>query len=74
MVSGVVCPVVNTGLFIVGMLVFFFDTISGWANGQNMLLYIIVGLTGVNFLVELGVNLLLGAGITRIIRAGKNMH
>ena len=73
-VSGVVCPVVNTGLFIVGMLVFFFDTISGWANGQNMLLYIIVGLTGVNFLVELGVNLLLGAGITRIIRAGKNMH
>ena len=73
-VSGVVCPVVNTGLFIVGMLVFFFDTISGWANGQNMLLYIIVGHTGVNFLVELGVNLLLGAGITRIIRAGKNMH
>lgn len=73
-VSGVVCPIVNTGLFIVGILVFFFDTISGWANGQNMLLYIIVGLTGVNFLVELGVNLLLGAGITRIIRAGKNMH
>ncbi len=74
LVSGVVCPVVNTGLFIVGMLVFFFDTINGWAGGQNMLLYIIMGLTGVNFLVELGVNLLLATGITRIIRAGRKMH
>lgn len=73
-VSGVVCPVVNTGLFIVGMLVFFFDTINGWAGGQDLLLYIIMGLTGVNFLVELGVNLLLAAGITRIIRAGKKMY
>ena len=74
LISGVVCPVVNTGLFIVGMLVFFFDTLSGWAGGQNLLLYIIVGLTGVNFLVELAVNIVLSSGITRIIRAGKKMH
>ena len=74
LVSGIVCPVVNTGLFIVGMLVFFFDTLSGWAGGQNMLLYIIMGLTGINFLVELGVNVLLAAGIERIIRAGRKMH
>lgn len=72
--SGIVCPIVNTGLFIVGMLVFYFDTISGWAGGQNLLLYIIVGLTGVNFLVELAVNILLSAGITRIIHAGKKMN
>ena len=74
LISGVVCPVVNTGLFIVGMLVFFFDTLSGWAGGQNLLLYIIVGLTGVNFLVELAVNIVLSSGITRTIRAGKKMH
>ena len=57
-----------------GMLVFFFDTLNGWAGGQNMLLYIIVGLTGINFLVELGVNVLLTAGIARIIRAGRKMQ
>lgn len=74
LVSGIVCPIVNTGLFIVGMLVFYFDTISGWAGGQNLLLYIIVGLTGANFLVELAVNILLSAGITRIIHAGKKMN
>lgn len=74
LVSGIVCPVVNTGLFIVGMLVFFFDTLSGWAGGQDLLLYIIVGLTGINFLVELAVNIILSSGITQIIRAGKKMH
>ena len=74
LVSGIVCPVVNTGLFIVGMLVFFFDTLSGWAGGQDLLLYIIVGLTGINFLVELAVNIVLSSGITQIIRAGKKMH
>ena len=74
LISGVVCPVVNTGLFIVGMLVFFFDTLSGWAGGQDLLLYIIVGLTGINFLVELAVNIVLSSGITQIIRAGKKMH
>ena len=74
LVSGIVCPVVNTGLFIVGMLVFFFDTLSSWAGGQDLLFFIIVGLTGVNFLVELAVNIVLSSGITQIIRAGKKMH
>ena len=74
LISGVVCPVVNTGLFIVGMLVFFFDTLNSWAGGQDLLFFIIVGLTGVNFLVELAVNIVLSSGITQIIRAGKKMH
>lgn len=72
--AGIVCPVVNTGLFIVGMLVFFMSTLESWAGGEAMLYYIIVGLTGVNFLVELAVNMVLASGITRIIRTGKNMH
>lgn len=67
--AGVVCPVVNTGLFIVGMLTFFFSTISGWAAGNDsMVQYIIFGLCGGNFLVELATNLLLATAITRIIR------
>ena len=33
-----------------------------------MLSYIIFGLTGVNFLVELAVNLVLASGITTIIK------
>lgn len=67
--AGIVCPVVNTGLFIAGMLTFFFGTISGWAAGNDsMVQYIIFGLCGGNFLVELATNLLLATAITRIIR------
>lgn len=67
--AGVVCPVVNTGLFVAGMLAFFFSTISGWAAGNDsMIQYIIFGLCGGNFLVELATNLLLATAITRIIR------
>lgn len=73
-VAGVVCPVINTGLFIVGMLVFFLSTLESWAGAQAMIYYVIFGLTGINFLVELGVNMLLSSGITRIIKAGKTTH
>jgi len=69
--AGIVCPVVNTGLFILGMLVFFTSTLESWASGQGMLYYIIFGLTGLNFIIELVVNLVLSSGITSIIRYGK---
>lgn len=69
--SGIVCPVVNTGLFIAGMLLFFMGALTQWAGGTNLLNYIIVGLTGVNFLIELAVNLALSTTIVRIIQVGK---
>ncbi|MEA4965746.1 MAG: ECF transporter S component [Oscillospiraceae bacterium] len=69
--AGIVCPVVNTGLFLAGMLLFFFSTLSTWANGTNLLNYMLVGLTGVNFLIELAVNLLLSTMIVRIIQIEK---
>ena len=71
--AGVLCPITNTGLFIVGMMVFFLSTLESWAGGQAIMYYVIFGLTGMNFLVELAVNLLLSAGITRIIRASKHL-
>ena len=66
--AGVVCPVANTGLFIALMMVFFFSVLSSWAGGENLIYYLIFGLTGVNFLVELGVNLILSSAIVRIIK------
>ena len=71
--AGIVCPVVNTGLFIAGMLLFFTDTLISWAGGQNLMIYLITVLTGVNFIVELAVNLILASGISRIIRAARKI-
>lgn len=71
--AGIVCPVVNTGLFIVGMLVFYGSTLQSWAGSQNVIYYAIFGLAGINFVVELLVNLVLSSGITTVIRyASKN--
>ena len=66
--------VVNTGVFMLGCLVFFVDTITAWgeaAGFANVGAYMIFGLTGINFLIELGVNLVLAPVITRLIRVGK---
>ena len=65
--AGVVCPVVNTGLFCLAMVLFFRETLTVWAGGSDILYYIIFGLAGVNFLVELAVNLVLGPVIVRIV-------
>lgn len=67
-VAGIVCPVVNTGLFVLAMLTVWRDLLSTWAGGSDILTFALIGLTGVNFLIELGVNMILAAAITRIVR------
>ena len=62
-------PVVNTGIFIIGLLLFFRETLKVWAGDTDILFFAVIGLTGVNFLVELGVNMVLAPVIVRIINA-----
>lgn len=65
--AAVIAPVVNTGTFIVGMLLFFKETLDAWAAGTPILSYIIFVLTGINFLLELGVNIVCAPAITTIV-------
>ena len=65
--AAVVSPIVNIGLFIVGVYVFFNDTLVSWTNGTAMLPFIIFTLVGFNFLVELTLNIVLSSVIERII-------
>lgn len=71
--SAIVCPVVNTGVFLIGCAIFFMDTLAGWSQalgfGTDVVRYMLFGLVGGNFLVELGVNILLSPIIVRIIDA-----
>ncbi len=66
-VAALVCPLVNTGIFLCGCGVFFLDTIRVWAGGANVAVYAITGLVGFNFLFELGVNIVLSPVIVRIL-------
>ena len=73
-VSAVVCPVVNTGVFLLGCLLFFMETINGWAAAAGFAsagTYMIVGLVGLNFVFELRVNVILRPVLVRIISIGK---
>ncbi|MBQ7870841.1 MAG: ECF transporter S component [Oscillospiraceae bacterium] len=67
--AAIVAPVVNTGLFCLAMVLFFKDTLYAWAGDQPVMTYMLFGLAGINFLVELGVNLVLSPGISTAIRA-----
>lgn len=67
--AGIVAPVTNTALFCACMFLFFRETMTAWAGGSNLFYYALVGLAGVNFLVELCVNLVLAPVIVRIIKA-----
>jgi uncharacterized membrane protein len=68
-VSAVVAPVVNTGLFILGCFLFFFDnTVAGAANaGQSLFVFIMVGYIGLNFVLELLANILISPALLRIL-------
>ena len=72
-ISAVVCPVVNTGVFLIGCAIFFMDTLAGWSQalgfGTDVVRYILFGLVGGNFLLELGTDILLSPIIVRIIDA-----
>jgi len=73
-VAAVVAPVVNTGLFLVGCRLFFYDTIKAWGEAAGYAsagAFMIGGLVGINFLVELTINLVLSMVIVRIIQIGK---
>ncbi len=73
--AAISAPIVNTSLFVCGALIFFMDILKAWSGETNLLLYIIVGLAGFNFLFEFVVNLVLSPAILRIIGIiGKDKH
>lgn len=77
MAAALVCPVVNTGIFLLGCVVFFLETVRGWgvAGGfENVATYLIVGMVGINFLVELAINIFLSPVVVRIIGISKKLH
>lgn len=68
--SALVCPVVNTGIFVLGCLTFFMDTIKLWGVGlgyDNAFAYIFLGMIGINFIIELVLNIVLSPVVVRLL-------
>lgn len=72
--AAMICPMVNTGIFLLGCQFFFLETVAEWGAAlgyENAAAYMFLGLAGLNFLIELGVNIILAPVIVRLIRIGK---
>ncbi len=65
-------PVTNTLIFCVSMPVLFKDALYNWAAGKPIFYYIIFGLVGINFLIELLINTILSPAIFRILKQLKH--
>ncbi len=67
--AAVVCPVVNTGIFMLGCFTFFFNdlALAAATENSNIFVYVIVTYVTTNFLVELLVNVVLNPTIVRLI-------
>lgn len=69
--AAILCPLVNTGIFLAGCYVFFFDGLAAGAAGGDFFVYLITTMVGVNIFVELGLNVVLSPAITRLIKIGQ---
>ncbi len=79
--AAITCPIVNTGVFLLGCWLFFLPTITAWGEAWaavagkatfSVVEYAFVGLVGTNFLIELAISIVLSSTIVRIIQIGKS--
>lgn len=65
--SSVLCPIVNTALFCVGLTVLYYDILVSWAGGTAVFYYMFTVLIGINFLIELAINIVLCPAISAVV-------
>lgn len=75
-VAAITAPIVNSGIFFLGSLLFFYDYVSDVMkalvpDSTSVPLFIITGFIGINFIVEIVVNLVLVPAVYRIIEIKK---
>ena len=73
--ASIVCPVVNTGIFLIAMFTIFKPQLVEIAGGTGLVYFAFVVLAGINFLIEVAVNVLLVpviVGITNAIKGSRN--
>ena len=72
--AAISAPITNTGIFLLGCLLFFMPTINEWAAGAGFASagkFMIFGLVGVNFLIEMAISIVLSPVIVRLVRIGR---
>lgn len=71
--AAIVAPVTNTGIFLLGCKIFFMDQVTEWSKAagfESAGAYMIIGFVGINFVIELAVNVILSPVIVKIVDLG----
>ena len=71
-ISSIAAPIVNTGVFAIGCVLFFMPTLVEWAQGSNALVYLFVGMIGINFIIEFLVNSVLSQVVMTVVKIANN--
>ncbi|MDR2598740.1 MAG: ECF transporter S component [Oscillospiraceae bacterium] len=75
--AAIICPIVNTGIFVLGMYVFFFGTLTEWSMAAEVVsatAFLFITMIGLNFFIELGLNTILSPVIVRLIQFGESKN
>ena len=71
--AAISCPIINTGVFLLGCFIFFMPLLETWAAGagfESTITFMFIGLVGGNFIFELLSNAILSPVIVKVIQMG----
>ena len=68
--SAVSCPLINTGIFVAALFVFYYDLLVQYAADNafaGAIAFVFLGVVGLNFVVEFAINVLLIPLVLRLM-------
>lgn len=66
--ASLVAPIVNTGLFACGSMLFFMELLKELAGGSGAIAYLFLTVIGINFIVEFAINSVLSPTVLYIVK------
>lgn len=71
--AAAICSIVNTGIFVIGIYLFFIPLLAEWGvtGAANIASFVFLVMIGFNFLFEFSINLIFSPAIVRLIQYGQ---
>ena len=74
-IASILVPILNTGIFSIGCMLFYMETLTLWAGGSNAIAFLFLTMIGINFIIEFIINSVLSPTILYIVKiVSKNFN
>ena len=67
-VSCILCPIINTLIFVLGCLVFFYPYLQELAGDRSVLMFILIYYIGLNFIVEFAISAVMSPTVIYLVK------